>query len=153
MSLSAVEVADAISELVVDGIKTIRDLDGVPQNIESRDCPMVYPVTDSFMALEDATQITLGPNALWQYTYLLTYRYVHGPVGAERGLSKTFPGHVAGYVAFIQAITRDAQLLGASAHIKPGATSQWGLLGGPSDQDPKFHAADLTLRVVEYSAS
>lgn len=150
MALSAVTLAAAIAALDVTGL-TIRDLSEIPQAITARECPQVYPAPEKFLALEEAQQLTFGPSALWQFTYALTYRYVHGPVGNERTLSKTFPGHVAGYIGFIQAIARNAQLLGLNAHVAPVGTPEWGVLGDPSGQ--QFQAADLVIRVVEYSAS
>lgn len=147
MALSAVTLAETIAGLQVDGV-TILDLDEIPQAIDARKCPQVYPAPEKFMILEDANQITLGPNALWQYTYLVTYRYVQAPVGMERGVSKIIPGLVDGYTRFIRAIARNAQLLGA-AHVKPVNTPEWGVLEDPSKQ--QFQAADLALRVVEFS--
>jgi hypothetical protein len=147
MALSADSIAEAIAGLDVDGV-TIRDLDALPQAINPTDCPMAYPAPEKFLVLEDAVQLTFGPNALWQYTYLVTYRFVQGPAGKERKIAKTALGRVVNYTAFVHAITANAQLIGA-AHVKPASTPEWGLLGDPSGQ--QFDAADLALRVVEYS--
>ncbi len=149
MALSADTLAERIALLEVDGV-TIKDLDALPQAINSRDCPMAYPAPDKFLVLEEAEQQTLGPNALWKYTYLVTYRFVQGPAGRERTLAKTALGRVVNYTTFIEAICRNAQLLGA-AHVAPASTPEWGVLGDPSEQ--QFEAADLAIRVVEYSAS
>ena len=149
MSLSATGLAALVAGLEVDGV-TIRDLDEVPQSINGRDCPMVYPAPEKFLALEDATQLTFGPNALWQYTYLVTYRFVQAPVGSERAMAKIISATVNGYINFIQALTANAQLLGA-AHVKPANTPEWGVLGDPSGE--QFQAADIALRVVEYSGN
>ena len=148
MAINAVRLAGAIADLVVADL-TIRDLDNVPQAITARDCPMIYPVPEKFLFLEDAQQLTFGPTALWQYTYALTYRYVFGPVGNERNQSKTLPSAVTGYVNFIKVVSRNAQLLN-NLHVKPGDTPEWGVLSDSSGQ--QFQAADLLLRVVEYSA-
>lgn len=150
MALSAEAVAEAIADLSVDGI-TIRDLDKTPQAITDRDCPMVYPAPDKFLVLESAQQLTLGPNALWQYTYLLKYRYVRGPVGQERGLAKTTLGRVVDYQNFITAVCANAQLIGPNMHIAPASTPDWGVLGDPSEQ--QFQAADLEFRVTDYTGN
>lgn len=149
MSLSADSMAEAIAALEVDGM-TIRDLDETPTAIVARDCPMAYPSPEKFLTLEEAKQLTFGPNALWQYTYLMTYRFVQGPVGQDRNISKTALGRVVNYTAFIQAVAANALLLNA-AHISPANTPEWGVLGDPSEQ--QFNAADLTLRVVEFSGT
>src|SRR3990167_773588 len=148
MAINAVRLAGAIADLVVTGL-TIRDLDNVPQAITARDCPMIYPVPEKFLFLEEAQQLTFGPTALWAYTYAINYRYVFGPVGNERNQSKTLPSAVTGYVNFIKVVSRNAQLL-KNLHVKPGDTPEWGVLTDSSGQ--QFQAADLLLRVVEYSA-
>ena len=112
-------------------------------------CPLAYPVPENFLVLEDATQLTFGERALWQYTYLVTFRFVQAPVGAERKLSKILPGKANGYARFIQAIARNAPLLGA-AQVRAANTPAWGVLQDPSGA--QFEAADLALRVVEFSS-
>ncbi len=148
MALSPVALSESIAALDVRGL-TLFTLAQVPQALDERKCPQVYPVPENFLILEDSQQITFGERGLWQHTYLVTYRYVQAPVGQERGLSKILPGKAAGYARFIQAITRNAQLLGA-AQVKPANTPEWGVLQDPSGQ--QFEAADLALRVIEFSA-
>jgi hypothetical protein len=148
MALNAVTLAENVAAMDVDGL-TLYDLGSVPQTLDTRKCPLAYPVPEKFLVLEDATQLTFGERALWQYTYLVTFRYVEAPAGKERGLSKILPGKAGGYARFIQAITRNAPLLGA-AYVRPVNTPEWGTLQDPSGQ--QFEAADLALRVVEYSA-
>lgn len=148
MALSAVTLSENIAALAVDGL-TLFDLAHVPQNLDTRKCPQAYPVPEKFLALEDSKQLTFGERGLWQHTYLITYRYVQAPVGAERGLNKILPGKAGGYARFIQAVTQAARLLGA-AHVKPANTPEWGVLQDPSGA--QFEAADLALRVVEFSS-
>jgi hypothetical protein len=148
MALSAVTLAENIAALTVDGL-TLFDLAHVPQAIDTRKCPQAYPVPDKFMVLEDAIQVTFGERALWQYTYLVTFRYVQGPAGAERGIGKILPGKAGGYARFITALARNAPLLGA-AYVKAAGTPEWGVLQDPSGQ--QFEAADLAVRVIEFSS-
>lgn len=148
MTISANALAEAISDLVVTGV-TIFDLDHIPQAIDPRRCPQVYPVPETFLKLDDSVQISFGPAALWMYTYTATFRFVQAPVGKERKVAKLLPSQVNGYVAFIKAVTRNAQILGA-AHVRPSNTPQWGVLEDSSKA--QFNAADLALQIVEYSA-
>jgi len=148
MALSAVTLATNIAAMVVPGLKLF-DLAHTPQALDPRECPQAYPVPEKFMALEDSTQITFGQRGLWQHTYLITYRYVQAAVGKERSIAKVIPGQVGGYAKFIQAITQAARLLGA-AYVKPANTPDWGVLQDPSGR--QYEAADLALRVVEYSS-
>lgn len=148
MALQAVTLAENIAALDVPGL-TLFDLAHVPQAIDKRLCPQAYPVPEKFLTLEEAKQITLGERALWQYTYLVTYRYIQTPVGAERGVSKILPGKASGYARFIQAITQAAPLLGA-ARVVPANTPEWGVLQDPSGE--QYEAADLALRVIEFSS-
>jgi hypothetical protein len=106
-------------------------------------------VPERFLSLEDARQITFGERGLWQYTYTLTYRYIQAPVGKDRGVSKLILGKVSGYQNFIKAVARAARTLGAS-YVAPASTPEWGVLSDPSGQ--QFEAADILLRVVEFSA-
>jgi len=148
VTISANLLADRVAALDVDGV-TIWDLDHVPQAIDPRACPQVYPVPEKFLKLDDSLQISFGPNGLWMHTYTATFRCVQSPVGKERRLSKILPSQVNAYVAFIKAVTHNAQLLGA-AHVKPANTPEWGVLEDASKA--QFNAADLALTIVEYSA-
>ena len=149
MGLEAAAVAAAIAALSVSGVKTIRDLDEVKTALAGRDCPLVYPEPEEFMTIEDAKQITLGPGALWMYTYTLKYRFLQAPVGKERDLSQTLPSKVDNYLNFIHAVAANATALGAK-YVAPAGTPNWGVWEDPSGQ--QFQAADILLRVVSFSA-
>ena len=149
MGLEAAAVAAAIAALSVSGVKTIRDLDEVKTALAGRDCPLVYPAPDDFLTLENSRQLTLGPAALWEYTYTLKYRFVQAPVGSERTLAQTLPSKIDNYLNFIHAISANATALGAK-HVSPAGTPEWGVLEDAAGQ--QFQAADILLRVVSFSA-
>lgn len=148
MTISASTLADRIAALDIDGV-TLFDLAHIPQAIDPRRCPQVYPVPETFLKLDDSVQISFGPSGLWMHTYTATFRLVQAPVGQERGVKKIIPAQANAYAAFVKAVTRNAQLLGA-AHVRPANTPDWGVLEDSSKQ--QFHAADLALMIVEYSA-
>lgn len=150
MTISAVDLAAIVANLDVDGV-TVYDLDQVPQAIDQRSCPCAYPIPDKFLILEDAEQITLGPDGTWKYVYLVTYRFVQGPAGKERKAAKKLPDKTDNYIALIKAICRNAQLLGGNTHVKPASTPEWGILKDSSNAD--YEAADLQIRITEYSGN
>ena len=115
MALEASAVATAIAALTVSGVNTIRDLDGVGVAYSDRDCPLVCPAVDKYLTLEDATQLTFGPDGLWQYTYTLAYRFIQAPVGSDRSLRHTMPNTVSGYAAFIKAVAQARHQLGVAS--------------------------------------
>ena len=148
MTISANAIASRIASLTIHGLN-IRDLDKIPEALEARDCPVIYPVSEKFMVLEGARQVSLGERALWEYTYTLTYRYVSAPAGSERGVSKIIANKTTGYIGFITTIARSARSLGAN-YIRPANTPEMGILKDPSGVE--FQAADIILRVIEFSA-
>lgn len=148
MAISAEELATNIAALTVPGL-SIRKLNDIPEALSGRDCPIAYPVAEKFMHLESSRQVTFGERALWEYIYTLTYRYIHSPAGADRSVSKIMPGKANGVSAFIVAVARSARALGVN-YVKPANIPEMGVL-----EDAvlgKFQAADILLRVTEFSA-
>ena len=91
MSLSTATIAAGIAALTVSGV-TIKDVDEIPETVNSRDCPILFPSPDGFVlggnGEPETGSTTFGAPTTRLWTFNRTYRYVylHEQAGATRGL-------------------------------------------------------------------
>src|SRR5574343_186445 len=91
MSLSTATIATGIAALTVSGV-TIKDVDEIPETVNSRDCPILFPSPDGFVlggnGEPETGSTTFGTPTTRLWTFNRTYRYVylHEQAGATRGL-------------------------------------------------------------------
>ena len=87
MTLQADTIATSIAGLSVSGV-TIKDLDGISEQVHARACPLLYPKPDGFMSNLRVERDSFGPasNARKTVRYTLSYVYLHAPIGEGRGL-------------------------------------------------------------------
>lgn len=96
MSLSAKNIASAISGLTIGSIK-VKDIDEIPEQVQPRDTPILFPNPDGWLEGGNAEPAdgpaTFGPaaNRLWIFSRTLNYVYLHAPVGSNRGLFAQIP--------------------------------------------------------------
>ena len=148
MALQADTIATSIAGLSVPGV-TIKDLDGVPEEVHARDCPLLYPKPDGFMSNLRVERDSFGAagDARKTVRYTLSYAYLHAPVGEGRGLFDVYADMVGNVLAILDAIIADDALNGA-ADITPGAVTRFGLVNDPSGG--WFHGCVVALDVVEF---
>jgi hypothetical protein len=94
MSLSATTITAAIAELSVNGL-TIKDVDDIPQTINARDCPVLFPMPGSWLGTgsgfpEGDTTFGTATTRYWQAHRVYTYVFIHSPVGTGRGINEQY---------------------------------------------------------------
>ena len=148
MTLQADTIAASIAGLSVSGV-TICDLDGIPEQVAARACPLLYPSPDGFLSGLRVERDSFGPAAGARKTvrYTLRYVYLHAPVGEGRGLFDVYKGMLQNTLAILDAIIADDALSGA-VDVEPGAVTRFGPVTDPSGQ--VFHGCVIALDVVEF---
>lgn len=91
MTLSTATIASGIAALTVSGV-TIKDVDEIPETVNSRDCPILFPSPDGFVlggnGEPETGSTTFGTptTRLWTFNRSYRYVYLHEQAGATRGL-------------------------------------------------------------------
>jgi hypothetical protein len=109
MSLSISAITAGIAALSVSGV-TIKDMSGIPEQVQGRDCPMFYPHPDSFIqggagSGEGLETFGTPTTRMWLFNRAFRYVYLHAPVGSERGLYVHYSAMCAKADAIAEAIT------------------------------------------------
>lgn len=148
MALSADGVATSIAGLSVSGL-TIKDLDGIPEEVLARDCPIVFPDPGNFMTNLAVTRQSFS-TAKKDVTYTLNYVYLFAEVSEGRGLFDVYQGLVQGALAFLDAIIANDTLNGA-IDITPQGILNFGPEVDPSNNP--FFGTTLAFDILEFEDS
>jgi hypothetical protein len=146
MAIAVATVAASIDGLTISGV-TIRDLDEIPEKVEPRDCPVLYPNPDGFMSGVELEVDSFGSaSAKKTIRYRLNYVFLHSPVGGERGLFAKAPDMVAKVCAILDAVIANDAISGC-VDIQPGDVTEFGPVADPSGN--VFHGCRLAFAVTE----
>ena len=148
MSFSSTTIATAIAALSVTGV-TVKDITAIPEQVEPRDCPILFPSPDGWMSggngePEDGpTTFGTTTTRLWQFNRTYHYVYLHEVVGATRGLKDIYSALATKADAIITAITR---LNVTDVDVKNVNISNFGVLSDPAGNSFFGFSLDITLR-------
>jgi hypothetical protein len=147
VAISATTVATSIAALSVAGV-TLKDLTAIPENVEARDCPIIFPKPDGFM-----TNLTIQIDSFGSSSgkktafYDLNYTYCHSPLAAGRGLFDVYQDMVNKCTVFIDAVIANDALAGSiDAHVK--GVAEFGPVVDPAGT--AFHGATITIGITEF---
>ena len=147
-TLSADTIAASIAALSVTGL-TIKDLDAIPQQVQARDCPIMFPDPTKFFSNLVVTVDTFGSNSARKtINYTLSYVLLYAEAGEERGLYKVYQPLVQMALSVIDALLINDALNGC-IDIQPQDVPIFGTLTDPSGK--AFYGATYSFRVVEFS--
>ena len=79
MALAATTVSAAIASLSVTGMKSIRDVDAVPEEVDTRNCPIMFPDPNNWLAAGSGAPIdetTFGTAGTRYWVVHRSYNYV-----------------------------------------------------------------------------
>jgi len=147
MSINVVTLADSIAGLSVTGV-TIKDLDEIIESVQARQCPVLYPNPDGFMSgltLERAAMGS-GTSSVWDVEYSISYKYLHSPIGASRGLFDVYKDMVTKVAAIIDKILVSDSLTGA-VDLTLEEITQFGAVSDPVGN--MFHGCEIIFGVLE----
>lgn len=127
---------------------TIKDLTGVAQAINSRDCPIMIPKTPFMDGIEAEPQAfgaaTVRP---WNVTYYLNYRILYAPVGTQRNIAEVLQPMTDLSGLVVTAILTGDITMGAEDSMA-FTIENMGVVNAPND-DP-FYGFDMRVQVMEY---
>ena len=148
MSLQIVTVADSISKLSVTGV-TIKDLDGIPEEVSVRDCPVLFPNPDGFITNARVIRRSAGSatDASKDVYYTLNYIFLYSPVGQGRGLFQVFPQLVTKAAAIMDTIISNDTITGL-VDITPRINGEIGVVEDTAGS--KFFGCMFAFDVVEF---
>jgi len=147
MTLSINTITDSIAALVVTDV-TIKDVDQIPDSIDTNDCPMVFPNPDGFLSGLDLERMAMssGASNVWNITYTLTYRFCHSEIGMGLGLFDVYDDMVDKVQDFVDKMLVSDALTGA-VDIEVEDISTFGPVSDPSGK--MFHGCDIALKILE----
>lgn len=147
MALAAVTVATNIAGLTVTGV-TMKALNAIPEGVDARDCPIIYPKPDGFMSDLQVDIDTFGSTSAKKTAwYTLNYMYLYAPLASGRGLFDLYEDMVTKAMAFFDAIIANDAITGC-VDIQPVSISNWGPVADPAGVS--FHGCQIALRVQEF---
>jgi hypothetical protein len=147
MALALGTICSSIAGLAVSGV-TLKDIDAIPEKVEVRDCPIIFPKPDGFITDFNLVVDSFGSaSAKKTVSYHLNYVLLQAPVGQGRGLFDLYEGFVTNVAAFLDALIANDAITGA-VDMQPAAISSFGPTPDPSGG--MFHGAVITLAVQEF---
>lgn len=149
MALAATTVSTAIAALSVTGMKTIRDVTGIPDELESRSCPCMFPDPENWLeagegTIEDETTFGTPSTRYWVMHRTYQYVWVYAMAGDGRGLKSHYSGGSTMLDAIVTAIT---QLDVAGVDVQGVSHTRFGVISDPVGT--KFYGSFITVRCRE----
>lgn len=147
MSLSISSITAAIANLSVAGV-TIRDIDAIPDQVQPRDVPMMYPHPDGFMqggtgGGEGLSTFGTPTSRMWLFNRTLRYVYLHASAGSERGIAIHYAGMADNIDAVLEAIvTLDV----AQVDVRNISVTSFGMMQDASGSNFYGCMIDITFR-------
>lgn len=148
MSFSSTTIATAIAALSVTGV-TVKDITAIPEQVEARDCPILFPAPDGWMGggngePEDGpTTFGTTTTRLWQFNRVYKYVYLHEIAGATRGLKDVYSAMAGKADAILTALTK---LDVTDVDVKHLEITNFGVLTDPAGRTFFGFNLDITLR-------
>ena len=141
-------VTDSISKLVISGV-TLKDTDGIPEEVSERVCPIMFPDPDNFV-----TSLTVTPQSFGAGTsgkndirYTLNYVFLYAQVGSKRYLSDYIVGLVSMTVLILNSIIANDSVTG-SVDIAPRIAGNFGQMQDPAGN--MFFGVMISVDVREF---
>lgn len=149
MTLAATTVSAAIANLSITGMKSIRDVTDIPDEVDSRACPVMFPDPNAWLdasegAPEEETTFGTPSTRYWVvhrgYNYIWAYR----EAGEGRGLKSHYS---AGSTMLDAIMTAIVALDVANVDVQGVSHTRFGVITDPSGKS--FYGAFITVRVRE----
>ena len=149
MTLAATTVSAAIAGLSISGMKSIRDVDGIPDEVDTRMCPIMFPDPNAWLDAGEGApeeETTFGPAASRYWIVHRSYNYIwaYREAGDGRGLKS----HYSAGSTMLDAIMTALVALDVSGVDVQGVShTRFGIITDPSGKS--FYGAFITVRARE----
>lgn len=149
VSLNSPAIAAAIAALSVSGV-TIKDLSGIPQQVQPRECPILYPSPSGWNQGGSAELSQKGPATFgtpttryWEFDRTYNYTYLHAPVGSGRGLYEHYTAMTTNEDAIMSILTT---LDIATVDVNGVKISAFGTVQDPAGSSFYGYTVSITMR-------
>ena len=149
-------VCNSIAGLSITGVYgggskavTIKDLTAVPEAVDHRQCPVLYPEPVGLVSEIAVEYDSFGPgsSAKITVTYDLLYTLCFAKIGSERGLFTIEQEFLKTVEAVLTAFITNDSLTGA-VEIHPKEITNFGPVADPAGNT--FHGCQIKLTVLEF---
>lgn len=154
MAIAFVTITNSIAALSISSASdkatiTIRDIDQVPQKVNPRDCPILFPDPTNFITEFVPTRQSYGPGTVAQFDieYNMNYMFLYAPVGTGRGLFDVLPTMLQDVANILDAIIENDNITGL-VDLGPVGISEFGSILDPSGVE--FIGTNLAFHVMEF---
>ena len=134
MALNTPGIATDVAALIISGV-TVKNLGQEPQQVQARDCPILFPDPDGFAGASQMARKSLsgmGPTGhYWEDLQPLTWRYLHAMAGSERGFAAYRQALLLASDAIKTAFIDGAYSV-SGADVRAVSVTQHGTVTGPS---------------------
>jgi hypothetical protein len=143
-------LVDEIAAVTITGVR-VRGMDNIPAEVGARDCPLLSPKPNDFVANLTITRDSFGTNdnadTKRTVTYDLRYVLFYTPIGAGRNLFDQYADFVHKAIAVQQAV---AELESATDGVIDitCAPVVWGVVQDAAGN--AFHGCEFSFNVTEF---
>jgi len=148
MSLSATTIASGIAALSITGV-TVKDIDEIPEKVEARDCPVLFPSPDGWMGAangepsDGSTTFGTASTRYWIFNRQYKYIFLYAQVGSGRGLKDHYSGMADKADAIIEAL---AEMDITDVDVQSVQVGEFGVLTDPGGTSFFGFTVNVTLR-------
>jgi hypothetical protein len=148
MTLSSATIATAIAALSITGV-TIKDADEIPETVNARDCPLLFPSPDAWLGganmepSDGPTTFGTATTRYWIINRSYRYVYLHEVVGATRGLKDVIGAMATKADAIIEAL---CEMDVTDVDVQSVNTGEFGVLEDPAGKAYFGFTVTITMR-------
>ena len=155
MAFSFTDPADSIANLTISSpgsekpLINIKDIDGIPDAVNARDCPIMFPDPTDFITNVVWVRESQGSGlvALWTITFNMNYLFLFAPAGGSRGIFDVIPGMVKDIEEIIETIVENDAITG-TIDIVPVGIAEFGVVLDPSNEE--FLGTTLSFGITQF---
>lgn len=149
MALSAATVSAGIAALSVTGMASIRNVDNIPEEVDKRSCPILFPDPENWLdagegAIDEETTFGTASTRYWQVHRGYNYIYLHAEAGDGRGLKSHYS---AGSTMLDRIMTAITQLDVSGVDVESVSHTRLGLITDPAGK--QFYGSFISIRCLE----
>lgn len=149
MALSATTVSAAIAALSVTGMKSIRDVTNIPEEVDTRACPVLFPDPENWLdagqgTVDEETTFGTPTTRFWQVHRGYNYIFLYKEAGDGRGIKSHYSGGSTLLDALVTAIT---ELDVSGVDVESVSHTRFGLITDPAGKN--FFGSFVTVRCLE----
>lgn len=151
MTIAFTTITNSIAALSITGAQTIniRDIDEIPDAVEARDCPILFPDPTNFITNFTPVRKSFGGGTVAKFDiqYNMNYLFLQTAVGSGRGLFDVMDDMLDNIAAIFDAII-DNNLVTGLVDMTPSGIAEFGPVRDPAGND--FLGTNVIIQILEF---